>query len=225
MTQSASADNQSTIGLLASGGLDSCILLSRLIEQGRMVRPFYVRSGLAWQDDELRYLKRYLHRVASERVLDLVLFELPLTDLYGPHWSVTGDGVPDQDSADDAVFLPGRNLLLCAKPAVWCQLHGVGELALATLGGNPFSDASDEFFAAYQNTLNRGAAAEIEIIRPFAKLQKREVMQLARSYPLEDTFSCIAPTRGLHCGRCNKCAERKAAFLSAEMRDPTVYAP
>jgi 7-cyano-7-deazaguanine synthase len=224
MTRSASADNRSTVGLLASGGLDSCILLSRLIEQGRTVRPFYVRSGLAWQDDELRYLKRYLRRVASERVLALVLFELPLADLYGPHWSLTGDGVPDQDSGDDAVFLPGRNLLLCAKPAVWCQLHVVGELALATLGGNPFSDASDEFFAAYQNTLNRGAAARIEIIRPFAKLHKREVMQLARTYPLEETFSCIAPIRGLHCGRCNKCAERKAAFLSAEMKDPTVYA-
>jgi 7-cyano-7-deazaguanine synthase len=224
MIQPASADNRSTVGVLASGGLDSCILLSRLIEQGRMVRPFYVRSGLAWQDDELRYLKRYLSRVASERVLELVQFELPLADLYGPHWSVTGDGVPDQDSADDAVFLPGRNLLLCAKPAVWCQLHGVGELALATLGGNPFSDASDEFFAAYQNTLNRGAAARIEIIRPFAKLHKREVMQLARTYPLEDTFSCIAPIRGLHCGHCNKCAERKAAFLSAEMKDPTIYA-
>jgi 7-cyano-7-deazaguanine synthase len=224
MVQSPSADNRSTVGLLASGGLDSCILLSRLIEQGRTVRPFYVRSGLAWQDDELRYLKRYLSRVASRRVFELVQFELPLADLYGPHWSVTGDGVPNQDSADDAVFLPGRNLLLCAKPAVWCQLHGVGELALATLGGNPFSDASDEFFSAYQNTLNRGAPARIEIIRPFAKLRKREVMQLARTYPLEDTFSCIAPIRGLHCGRCNKCAERKAAFLSAEMKDPTVYA-
>jgi len=211
------------IGLLASGGLDSCILLSHLVSDGRTVRPFYVRSGLAWQEDELRHLKRYLQRVAGERIQELVLFELPLADLYGPHWSVTGDGVPDQKSADDAVYLPGRNLLLAAKTALWCQMHGISELALATLGGNPFSDASDEFFAAYRDALNRGAAARIEIVRPFAKLQKREVMQFGLGYPLEETFSCIAPVRGLHCGRCNKCAERKAAFAAAELRDPTRY--
>jgi 7-cyano-7-deazaguanine synthase len=224
MNQATGTSDRSAIGLLVSGGLDSCILLSRMLHEGRTVWPFYVRSGLAWQDEELRHLKRYLLRVASERLKPLVLFELPLADLYGRHWSVTGDNVPDQATADDAVYLPGRNLLLAAKPALWCQMNGIGELALATLGGNPFSDASDEFFAAYQGALNRGAAGKIEIVRPFGKLQKREVMQLGRNYPLEETFSCIAPIRGRHCGQCNKCAERKAAFVSAEIHDPTVYA-
>jgi 7-cyano-7-deazaguanine synthase len=224
MNQATGTSDRSAIGLLVSGGLDSCILLSRMLHEGRTVWPFYVRSGLAWQDEELRHLKRYLQHVASERLKPLVLFELPLADLYGRHWSVTGDNVPDQATADDAVYLPGRNLLLAAKPALWCQMHGIGELALATLGGNPFADASDEFFAAYQDALNRCAEARIEIVRPFGKLQKREVMQLGRDYPLDETFSCIAPIRGLHCGQCNKCAERKAAFVSAEIHDPTVYA-
>lgn len=213
-----------TVGLLASGGLDSCILLSRLVAEGRSVQPFYVRAGLSWESEELRHLKRYLTRVASESLRELVILDLPLADLYGPHWSVTGDCVPDQATADDAVYLPGRNLLLLIKPAVWCQLHGVGEIALATLAGNPFSDASDDFFAAYEVALNRSAGARIRIVRPFAKLPKREVMRLGRNDPLEETFSCIAPIRGLHCGQCNKCAERKAAFASAEMRDPTHYA-
>ena len=216
--------NGPAIGVLASGGLDSCILLSRLIADGRIVQPFYVRAGLWWEEEELRHLKRYLNRVACERLRELVIFDLPLADVYGPHWSVTGDRVPDQATADDAVYLPGRNLLLLMKPAVWCQLHGVGEIALATLAGNPFSDASDDFFAAYEAALNRSAGANIKIVRPFAKLQKREVMRLGREDPLEETFSCISPIRGLHCGRCNKCAERKAAFVSAEMKDPTNYA-
>jgi 7-cyano-7-deazaguanine synthase len=224
MNQATGTSDRSAIGLLVSGGLDSCILLSRMLHEGRTVWPFYVRSGLAWQNEELRYLKRYLQHVASERLKPLVLFELPLADLYGRHWSVTGDNVPDQATADDAVYLPGRNLLLAAKPALWCQMHGIGELALATLGGNPFADASDEFFAAYQGALNRCAEARIEIVRPFGKLQKREVMELDRNYPLEETFSCIAPIGGRHCGQCNKCAERKAAFVSAEIHDPTVYA-
>jgi len=38
------------------------------------------------------------------------------------------------------------------------------------------------------------------------------------------TFSCIAPVDGLHCGRCNKCAERAAAFRLTGTDDPTPYA-
>jgi 7-cyano-7-deazaguanine synthase len=225
MAASASDADRLDIGVLASGGLDSCILLSHLLDQGRGVRPFYVRSGLVWQDEELRHLKRYLQRVGTERLRELVLLDLPLRDLYDGHWSVTGDGVPDDSSADEAVYLPGRNMLLTIKAALWCQMRGIRQLALATLHSNPFADASDEFFDAYQSALKRGGATNLEILRPFAALSKRDVMRLALNYPLEETFSCIAPIAALHCGRCNKCAERKAAFAAAEMPDPTVYAP
>jgi 7-cyano-7-deazaguanine synthase len=55
-------------------------------------------------------------------------------------------------------------------------------------------------------------------------MNKNQVMQLGRELPLELTFSCIAPLRGLHCGRCNKCAERQAAFRAAALPDRTAYA-
>ena len=217
------AVKSSEIGVLASGGLDSCILLSHLLAQGQTVFPIYVRSGLVWQEEELRHLGRYLQRIGNPRLRELMSFDLPLRDLYGRHWSVTGEGTPDELTPDDAVYLPGRNILLTIKPALWCEQHGVGELALATLRSNPFADASDEFFAAYHAALDRGGVGRVRIIRPFAALEKREVMHLGRDCPLEETFSCISPAGGLHCGRCNKCAERKAAFAHAEMHDPTIY--
>jgi 7-cyano-7-deazaguanine synthase len=49
-------------------------------------------------------------------------------------------------------------------------------------------------------------------------------MALGRDMPLELTFSCLAPVAGLHCGRCNKCAERQAAFRDAGIDDRTEYA-
>jgi 7-cyano-7-deazaguanine synthase len=42
--------------------------------------------------------------------------------------------------------------------------------------------------------------------------------------PLELTFSCLRPVGGLHCGRCNKCAERRRGFAEAGLPDPTQYA-
>jgi 7-cyano-7-deazaguanine synthase len=41
---------------------------------------------------------------------------------------------------------------------------------------------------------------------------------------LELTFSCIDPQEGEHCGRCNKCAERRRAFATSGLVDRTTYA-
>ena len=66
-------------------------------------------------------------------------------------------------------------------------------------------------------------AGHLRLIRPFAALHKAEVLALGRDLPLHLTFSCIDPIEGRHCGRCNKCAERKKGFRDAGMRDLTDY--
>jgi 7-cyano-7-deazaguanine synthase len=218
------------IGLLLSGGLDSSILLGHLLQQRRSVQPFYIQSQVVWQQEELRAVKRLLQTFGSKQLgadsalAELVLLELPLADLYGDHWALTGRDTPDAQSVDEAVYLPGRNLLLVIKAAVWCQLHGVGELALAVLGTSPFADAKPGFFAQFQALLDCAGPAPIRVVCPFAGMGKREVMQLGRGVPLGLTFSCIAPRRGLHCGQCNKCAERRQAFRLIGLEDPTHYA-
>ncbi len=216
--------SSSTIGVLASGGLDSAILVSHLLQQGRQVQPFYIQCGLHWQPAEAAGLKAYLSAVAESNLLPLVELQLPLADLYAGHWSLTGDRVPDSNTADAAVYLPARNLLLIAKAGLWCQLHGIGELALGVLASNPFDDASPKFFTALESVLAQIGQPPLRLVCPFGTMHKRDVMALGRKLPLRLTFSCIAPQNGLHCGKCNKCAERKAAFLMLEMSDPTDYA-
>ena len=220
----ANAKTADLIGVLASGGLDSSILIGHLLRSGRRVVPFYVRTGLVWQAGELPALERFLAAVATNHLERLVTLELPLADLYAGHWSLTGCQTPDADSPDEAVYLPGRNALLLVKAAVWCQLHGVGELALAPLGTSPFDDAGPAFVRDFQAAINRGGQQSVRLLLPFGELNKRQVMALGRGLPLELTFSCISPQHGQHCGRCNKCAERQAAFRDAELADRTLYA-
>ena len=220
---SAMSASNATVGLLLSGGLDSSILLAHLLESGRRVQPFYVQSGLYWQRDELWALRAFLITLDSPRLEPLAVLDMPVADLYGYHWSVTGRDVPGADSPDDAVYLPGRNALLALKPALWCSMHGIDELALAVLASNPFADATEEFFHDFEQVIARATGNRVRLTRPFSGRQKREVMELGRGLPLELTFSCIAPRRGLHCGLCNKCGERQAAF-AALGRDPTTYA-
>jgi 7-cyano-7-deazaguanine synthase len=212
------------IGLLVSGGLDSSILLGHLLDTGQNVQPFYVRSHLAWEETELAWLRRFLDAMARPALAPLVILDLPMADVYGEHWSTTGQAVPGAETPDEAVYLPGRNALLLVKAMLWCRMNGVGSLALAPLASNPFPDATDEFFAEYQSVLNRATEGVVRIVRPFSKMTKRQVMELGSSYALALTFSCIAPKRGLHCGACNKCAERRQAFRESGITDPTQYA-
>jgi 7-cyano-7-deazaguanine synthase len=200
------------VGLLASGGLDSCILLKHLLDAGRTVKPFYIRSGLCWQAAEQDALECFLDAVAARRLEPLAVLELPLGDVYGDHWSITGRDVPEAGTPDEAVYLPGRNALLTIKAALWCQLHGIDELALATLRSNPFEDASASSFDRLGAVLSGMGPRPIRLVRPFGELEKRQVMELGRTLPLDLTFSCIAPRGRAHCGRCNKCAERQEAF-------------
>jgi 7-cyano-7-deazaguanine synthase len=212
-----------TVGVLLSGGLDSCILTAKLLADGHRVQPFYIQTDLCWQAEEVAAARRFLQAISRPTLHDLVVLELPLHDLYQRHWSVSGRNTPAADSPDEAVFLPGRNALLLVKAAIWCQMHGIEYLALAPLGTSPFADAQAGFFRDFQAALNCGDLAPLTILRPFDGMTKRQVMELGREFPLELSFSCIAPVDGLHCGVCNKCAERQSAFAAIGDPDRTAY--
>ena len=158
------------VAVLASGGLDSAILVAQLAGEGRQVTPIYVRFGLAWEDVEALHLERFLASLSSPEVRPLVVLDLPVADVYGKHWSVTGQDVPDDDSPDAAVYLPGRNLLLLAKSSVWCALNGDSTIALGTLAENPFPDADGEFFAGFSALASRALACRLQVVTPFAGL-------------------------------------------------------
>jgi 7-cyano-7-deazaguanine synthase len=214
----------SDVAVLASGGLDSAILVAELLRQGRVVHPIYVRFGLAWEPTEEAHLRRFLDTLKSPAPEPLAVLNVPIASIYGAHWSVSGDAVPDERSADEAVYLPARNLLLLAQPSVWCALHVVHSIALGTLKGNPFPDASREFFDDFAALVQRGMGHSLEVVTPFAGLTKADVLELGSGLALQHTFSCIDPQGGRHCGHCNKCAERRLAFSALKIDDVTEYA-
>jgi 7-cyano-7-deazaguanine synthase len=213
-----------TVAVLASGGLDSAVLVAEQLRHHDDVHPIYVHFGLAWEAAEEAHLRRFLATLTDPAPRPLVVLDVPTAPVYGSHWSVSGDDVPDERTPDDAVYLPGRNLLLLALPSVWCALHDVPTIALGTLKGNPFPDATDGFFAEYAALVRRAMEHPLEVITPFGGLVKADVLELGRRLALEHTFSCIDPQDGRHCGRCNKCAERRRAFATSSIEDATQYA-
>lgn len=210
------------IAVLASGGLDSSVLV---VDQARNaeVYPIYVQWGLAWEATERAALQSFLAALKNPSAMPLTTLSVPIAAIYGDHWSVTGKGVPGLEEPDAAVFLPGRNILLIGLAAVWCSMHDVSRIAIGSLGGNPFPDATPEFFRDFARILGAGLGYHVKVEAPYRGLHKSEIIKRFRDLPLELTLTCMAPKAGKHCGQCNKCGERRLAFQQAGVPDRTVY--
>lgn len=210
--------------VLVSSGLDSACLVHRYVERRGEVLPLYLRCGLFWEEAELYWLRRFLKAVRSPLLRPLAVVEVPLRSTYGAHWSLTGRRVPGAQSDDRAVYLPGRNVLLVSHAAIVCVQRSISTIAIGTLNGNPFSDATPRFFSQMTSVLTQALGHPIRILTPLRRLDKPQLIRSARGMPLHLTFSCLRPRGHLHCGRCNKCAERRRAFRVAGVPDPTIYA-
>jgi 7-cyano-7-deazaguanine synthase len=210
--------------VLFSAGLDSAVLLATAAAEGRAV-PIYVRAGLAWEAEELAAATTILKAAPFAAVEPMVTLTVDMRDVYPPHhWAIRGEA-PAFDTPDEDVYIDGRNVVLLAKASVYLARAGLSRVLIGPLAGNPFPDATPEFFAAMSHALSLGLDSAIAIAAPLAAMHKADVIRLGSSLevPFALTLSCMQPKDGMHCGRCSKCRERRDGFREAGIVDPTRY--
>src|SRR5206468_1250468 len=203
------------------------------------VQPVYVVAGLAWEPAEQKIVSQFL-ATSLKGVRPLVSLTVDMRDVYpAAHWAVEGRP-PAYHTPDEDVYLPGRNVILLAKAAVYCATAHRDRLVLGTLAHNPFRDATADFRLAMARALSIGLGHSLEIDAPYADRVKADVIRrdAELGVPFELSLSCMSP-RGLtqgsdpgvrplftpqHCGTCSKCRERHDAFVAAVIPEPTAYA-
>src|SRR3989338_6419884 len=183
LTLTCMSDRAFSTCLLLSGGLDSGVLLQQCLARGTRVFPVYLRCGFRWEAAELYWLHRFLRAIHSPRLLPLHVTALPLRSIYGAHWSFSGC-VPGAQSADRAVYLPGRNALLLSVAAVLCAKRRISTIALGVLQGNPFSDASPACLRQIAACLTRALEHPIRVLTPLRSMRKPQVIRVARAMPM-----------------------------------------
>ena len=214
----------SSTAVLFSAGLDSAVLAAAEARYGT-VHPIYVSCGLAWEAEERAAVDRLLASATFATLAPLASLAFTVRDLYpATHWALRGEP-PGFDTPDEDVYLTGRNIALLSKAGVYCGQHRIERIAIGPLAGNPFPDATPQFFAAMARALSLGLDHHIDISAPLAAMHKRDVVRLGLDLgvPLALTLSCMNPANRAHCGRCSKCRERRDAFREAGVADPTEY--
>lgn len=210
--------------VLFSAGLDSAVLLAAALTEGP-AHPIYVRAGLAWETPEVAAAARLLASPLYRDAAPLATLLVDMRDIYPEtHWAVRGEA-PGFDTPDEDVYLDGRNVVLLAKASVLMARRKLSRVLMGPLAGNPFPDATPEFFTAMGQALTLGLAWKVAVETPLASMHKADVIKLGASLgvPFALTLSCMQPIEGEHCGRCSKCRERRDGFLEAGVEDPTVY--
>ena len=219
--------------ILLSGGLDSAVLVASELEETRdlhgenaHIQPIYVTSGFSWESGEQAQVNRLLlSKQFHGLVRPVVYLECPVSDTYpSKHWALNNNP-PAYDTPDEDVYLVGRNILLLAKVSAYCAINRIERIAIGPLNGNPFPDATPEFFRLMQQALSQGLDHNLEIVAPFSRLSKADVIKRGQllGVPFELTVSCMKPLETTHCGRCSKCRERLLAFQNAGISDPASY--
>ena len=221
-----SENDAQAVAVLFSAGLDSAVLLADAASQGPAV-PIYVASGLAWEPAEQKAVRELLAAPAYRKnVAPPIRLQVDMRDVFpATHWAIRGEA-PAFDTPDSDVYIEGRNIILLSKAAVSMARCGLRRVLIGPLAGNPFPDATAEFFAAMERALSLGLGTQITIEAPYSQLHKADVIRRGTTLhvPFELTLSCMQPVDGWHCGRCSKCRERRDAFVEAGFKDPTKYA-
>jgi len=190
---------------LASGGIDSSVLMLMLKNMGHEVFPLHVNYG---QKAAMMELKSF------SKVCEFLEIKPEVIDISGIGKLSIGMTKPDLSYNDNPLF-PARNLLLLTVGAVYAYTKSITVISIGSLSNSTFPDQTKEFMKNSETTLNIAIQEQIKILTPLIDLNKREVVDLARKYnfPLEITYSCYI---GLSnpCGKCMSCKEREAAEKS-----------
>ncbi|WP_329180364.1 7-cyano-7-deazaguanine synthase [Streptomyces sp. NBC_01477] len=214
---------------IVSGGIDSVTMAHRLSAEGHRLHLLAVDYGQ-------RHRKELDFARATAQRLGTAYDEVDLTSvgrlLRGSSLTDRTVAVPDARHAPagrNPNIVPNRNALLLAVAyaiAVVDQAQAVAFGVMADDVGP--SDTSPAFLRAFQDMGRiaiRGQAPDgLELLAPLITLHKPEVITLGEELgvPWRQTWTCFRGEE-VHCGVCAACVERRTAFVTAEVEDPTGY--
>jgi 7-cyano-7-deazaguanine synthase len=191
------------IVVLASGGVDSSVMMFLLKKDAHEVLPLFVDYGqLAGQREW-----------ASCRAVCNFLGLIPTRiDISGFGKSIPSGITDEKLDIEKQAFLPTRNLLFLTVGAAYAYSQFASGVAIGILANPIFPDQTAEFIIAAEKTIKTALGSDIAVLAPLISLDKRDTLSLAIKYELPmDLMSYCHSRAEKPCGSCVSCKERIAA--------------
>jgi 7-cyano-7-deazaguanine synthase len=237
---------------IVSGGMDSVVMLHRMVSEGRQPLVLSFNYGQ-------RHVKELVFAQYHADILGLTHYVVDLSSITAlisnsaltSQAPTTREGVmvsaragrnplereievPEGHYAEDNMSLtvvPKRNMMMLSIAAAACinikgHLLGVGIHA----GDHPvYPDCRPQFIEDVQTAIETGMAGfvqpDFKIFAPWLEIEKYQIVKWGNELGVNfsQTWSCYVGSVK-HCGKCGTCVERAEAFWLAEVEDPTIYA-
>lgn len=193
-----------SVVLLASGGVDSCLIAVMAKEEGVEIHPVFVDYGQLASSDEWNAC------VSVFRTHDIP--EPVLMNLCGFGHLIPSGLTHDAWNTNQDAFLPGRNLLFLVAASAYAYRMGATAVAIGLLdeSASIFPDQTAAFLSQAEQVIATAMGRQIRIVAPLMHFSKANILRLARQYEINGTYSCHEGGMP-QCGRCVSCLERLAA--------------
>lgn len=213
-----------------SGGLDSACYAAELASRHELYGITFSYGQRAARELEAARALAGAVGLKEHRTADMSF----MGGLYGESNALTGSG-PVPESFEHSIVVPARNAVFLAVAAAWALEIGAGTVAYAAHSGDAnYPDCRPEFAAKLAEALNlaesdrigSGTMLPVRISSPYAEGRSKTDLLRAGYAALGDavfgTWSCYLGGEA-HCGRCESCRNRRAAFAEAGIADRTRY--
>ena len=240
--------NKAVISL--SGGLDSTMLLMKLLSQGKEVRAYSFDYGQK-HDIELKKVKKNI-KFLQKKGLPVSHQIINVRDCFSDSASTlhkNGGDIPKGDYSvenQSSTVIENRNVTFSAiiygKALAWSKKDNCDvEITLGIHAGDHsvYPDTTQESFEAAKHCfkISNWGSERVEYVAPFVNLRKDQLLTAGidsmtemgftradKNFVLRNTHSCYDPNdKGESCGTCGTCKERLEAFEKVGLKDPIKY--
>ena len=217
--------------MVFSGGLDSVCTCAYLKSKYDLYGITFAYGQRA--SKELKTAKSLAKslKLKKHKIVDIGFMK----DLYGKTNVLTSTTRPIPQKFNYSIVVPIRNAVFLSIASAWAFTLNASLVAYGAHRGDVFyPDCRPSFSKKMELALNQGEIdgikngirKKLRVWTPFNEsLSKSELLKRGHEIVgdlLFRTWSCYSNTK-LHCGRCESCNNRKAAFVKAKILDKTRY--
>ena len=212
--------------VLLSGGMDSVCALYQSIEKYNVMSALSFDYGSKHNHKELPYASFHCEKLNIPHSIIKIDF---IDDYFKPHLLKDGRYLQrsyyDKDSMNKTI-VPFRNGIMLSIAVGYTESRNGNGVVIAAHNDNYsiYPDCREKFLKSMSQAVCAGTYNKMKIIRPFVFMTKDQIIRKGQMLGVDfsKTWSCDED-ENIHCGECNTCMDRKEAFNSARIVDPTDY--